>query len=72
MIPLYLIPYLVEIKESKIKKAAEIMGGENTFQTLLFYGEIYRKAGLTPMYMTTENLDSFVVTCPDTFGKPLH
>jgi|GEM_PF-3306237 len=72
MIPKNLVRHLHEVDEKIIINAADLMGGENTFKTLLFHGEIYRKAGLEPMYMTTQDLANFVVTCRETLGTSLH
>ena len=63
----------MEIEENVIIKAAEAMGNEeNAFRKLLFYGEIYKNAGLTPIYLVTEDFSSYAVSCVETFGKKLH
>lgn len=73
MIPLELANQLVEIEENVIRHAAEAIGDEsNTFRKLLYYGEIYRKAGLNPIYLTTPDYGSYAVSCEETFRKRLN
>ncbi len=73
MIPPNVVPQLIEVEEELIKNAAEVAGGEdNSFSRLLIYGEVYRKAGLTPIYLTTKDFTDFAVSCEETFQKKLH
>ena len=72
MIPLDLSEQLIEIEEEVIKNAASAMGGENSFSKLLIYGEVYKKAGLKPIYLTTKDFNNFAVSCEETFQKKLN
>lgn len=71
MIPLEMCPHLVEVEETLIQKAAELPG-KNNFKCLLADAAAFRRAGLEPIYLMTENQESFAVTCRETYGKALH
>ena len=70
MIPLDLSEHLIEIEEEVIKNAADVMGGgENSFSRLLIYGEVYRKAGLNPIYLTTKDFNNLQFLVPKLSGR---
>lgn len=72
IIPLEYIKDFHEINEEMVQRAADEIGGENAFRTLLFKANIFRKANTTPMYLMNNEQTLMVVTCKETFGRKLH
>lgn len=72
MISQELASQLIEIDEEEVKQAADLLNGDNNFKKVLFLGDIYRRAGLEPIYLATPDMNSLAVSCRETFGKLLH
>ena len=45
---------------------------ENSFARLIRAADLYRSAGLTPIFMLDPEYKDLVVICKETFGKKLH
>ena len=69
-----------EIPERKLKEAVEMCktlgdpGQEDisNFQSVLSAGEMYKEAGMTPVYVFDDLTCRLAVYARETYGKPLH
>jgi len=61
-----------EIEENFIAKAAEMFPQPNSFTTILRFAETYKRAGMTPFFLTNE--DQTIIKCVtrETYNKKLH
>lgn len=69
MIPLEVMRSMVEVDEEMIKQAAEMLGGDNSFKSLLVMGTKFKHANLEPIYLTDMNQEMFTVTCSQTMDS---
>lgn len=65
---LYVVP------EEIVKQCAMAMGDEevNTFKNFLEVATEFRSAGLTPLYLCTENMKDMYVTTEEKMRKKMH
>jgi hypothetical protein len=65
---LYVVPEEI-VKQCALAFAED---EENTFKNFLNVGREFRAAGLTPLYLCTENMKDMYVTTEEKMRKKLH
>jgi hypothetical protein len=62
------------IPEFVVQQASDAIpdDNDNSFARLIKAAELYRSAGMTPVFMLNPNYKDLVVICKETFGKKLH
>lgn len=61
------------IPENRIRAAAELMADtDNSFQTLLKYGDEFKAADLTPIYIINNTTSDVYVTTVERMQKDFH
>ena len=63
-----------EVPESIIRQSAEILKDvdDNVFKRLIGYADMFREAGMTPVYLYYKTRNVLHVVAAETFGKRLH
>jgi hypothetical protein len=61
------------VPEEIVKYCAEqLIGEENTFKNFLDVAEEFREAGLTPVFLCSNNLKDLFITTKEKLQKKLH
>jgi len=66
--------HYILIPEFVVQQASDAIPDdiENSFARLIKAADLYRSAGLTPIFMLDPEYKDIVVICKETFGKKLH
>ena len=70
-IPLNKLKDFHVVPEELIKQAVEEFDAPH-YKELLYFGNVFHNANMTPIFMTDENETRWFVTSEETFGKRLH
>ena len=72
MIPKEVIKVLHEVPEEVIKDAAKFVGGKTSgWHKLLKAAQIFRHAGLTPVFLSNKECSQFCVTSEESYKNEI-
>ena len=60
----------IEISEAMMRKAAELVGGNNGYKKLLLKADVFKEAGLDPVFLTDSNQQLFRVVVREYMETP--
>lgn len=72
MIPFEIAKTLERVPEEQIRNAADHFGPNSVFKKLIDSAEIYRKANMNPIFLSSKSQDFLTVSSEETFRTKLH